>query len=173
VLAALHQAGCELQISADSVTITGGRRPRPLNLAAAPYPGLPTDLQAQFMALLCLADGCSTVADEVFPDRFRHVAQLRRLGARIRRHGNAAIITGVESLSGGQCTACDLRASAALVLAGLAARGETVVRRAEHLDRGYEQLELKLRQLGADIVREPSQAPTLYPLAVSPKPQRS
>lgn len=157
VLAALDQAGCELEIGPGSVTIALCHRPRPMNLTAAPYPGLPTDLQSQFMALLCLADGRSMVADDVFPDRFRHVAQLRRLGARIVRRGNTALVTGVESLSGGQCTACDLRASAALVLAGLAGRGETVVRRAEHLDRGYEQLEVKLRQLGADIVRVQSE----------------
>lgn len=126
---------------------------RAVDATALPYPGLPTDVQAQFMSLLCLANGISVVTDKVFPDRFLHAAELARLGATIRREGPSAIISGVRQLSGACIMASDLRASAALVLAGLAAEGETVVKRIYHLDRGYECLERKLNYLGADISR--------------------
>lgn len=126
---------------------------RAVDATALPYPGLPTDVQAQFMSLLCLANGISVVTDKVFPDRFLHAAELARLGATIRREGPSAIISGVRQLSGACVMASDLRASAALVLAGLAAEGETVVKRIYHLDRGYEQLERKLNYLGANISR--------------------
>ncbi|GDY08097.1 UDP-N-acetylglucosamine 1-carboxyvinyltransferase [Planctomycetia bacterium] len=126
---------------------------RAVDATALPYPGLPTDVQAQFMSLLCLASGISVVTDKVFPDRFLHAAELARLGATIRREGPSAIISGVRQLSGACIMASDLRASAALVLAGLAAEGETVVKRIYHLDRGYEFLERKLNYLGADISR--------------------
>ncbi|MBM3968493.1 MAG: UDP-N-acetylglucosamine 1-carboxyvinyltransferase [Planctomycetes bacterium] len=126
---------------------------RAVDATALPYPGLPTDVQAQFMSLLCLANGISVVTDKVFPDRFLHAAELARLGATIRREGPSAIISGVRQLSGACIMASDLRASAALVLAGLAAEGETVVKRIYHLDRGYEFLERKLNSLGADITR--------------------
>lgn len=126
---------------------------RAVDATALPYPGLPTDVQAQFMSLLCLANGISVVTDKVFPDRFLHAAELVRLGATIRREGPSAIISGVRQLSGACVMASDLRASAALVLAGLAAEGETVVKRIYHLDRGYEHLERKLNYLGADISR--------------------
>jgi UDP-N-acetylglucosamine 1-carboxyvinyltransferase len=126
---------------------------RAVDATALPYPGLPTDVQAQFMSLLCLANGISVVTDKVFPDRFLHAAELVRLGATIRREGPSAIIGGVRQLSGACVMASDLRASAALVLAGLAAEGETVVKRIYHLDRGYESLERKLNFLGADISR--------------------
>jgi UDP-N-acetylglucosamine 1-carboxyvinyltransferase len=128
---------------------------RSVDATALPYPGLPTDVQAQFMALLCLARGISVVTDKVFPDRFMHASELVRLGACIRREGPSAIISGVTQLSGACVMASDLRASAALVLAGLAADGETVVKRIYHLDRGYDQLERKLNYLGADIRRVP------------------
>ncbi|MFM8223645.1 MAG: UDP-N-acetylglucosamine 1-carboxyvinyltransferase, partial [Planctomycetaceae bacterium] len=118
-----------------------------------PYPGLPTDIQAQLMALLATVPGISIITDKVFPDRFMHVAELARLGARIRREGAGAIISGVDQLSGASVMASDLRASAALVLAALAARGDSVVRRIYHLDRGYDRLEFKLRDLGANIIR--------------------
>ncbi len=124
-------------------------------MTALPYPGIPTDLQAQFMALLALADGESRICDLVFPDRFMQVAELNRLGARIERKGSTAIVSGVPRLSGATVMASDLRASAALVVAGLAAERETIVRRVYHLDRGYEQLEKKLAGLGAQISREP------------------
>lgn len=126
---------------------------RAVDATALPYPGLPTDVQAQFMSLLCLANGISVVTDKVFPDRFLHAAELVRLGATIRREGPSAIISGVRQLSGACVMASDLRASAALILAGLAAEGETVVKRIYHLDRGYECLERKLNYLGADILR--------------------
>ena len=121
--------------------------------SALPYPGLPTDVQAQFMALLSRADGISVVTDKVFPDRFMHVAELVRLGASIHREGQSAIISGTDRLHGACVMASDLRASAALVLAAMAAEGESVIRRIYHLDRGYEQLEKRLNALGADIRR--------------------
>lgn len=125
----------------------------PTECSALPYPGLPTDVQAQFMALLSRADGISVVTDKVFPDRFMHVAELVRLGASIHREGQSAIINGTDKLHGACVMACDLRASAALVLAAMAADGESVIRRIYHLDRGYEQLETRLNLLGADIQR--------------------
>ena len=117
---------------------------------ARPYPGIPTDVQAQFTALACLAPGLSTVGDQVFAHRFRHVAELNRLGARIEWSDSTATIQGVDRLTGATVTASDLRASAALVLAGLAAEGHTVVRRIRHLDRGYQRLDEKLNRLGTD-----------------------
>jgi UDP-N-acetylglucosamine 1-carboxyvinyltransferase len=153
VLETLAAAGVELECGRDSVTVRSGRRPRPANIVARPYPGIPTDLQAQFMVLLSLAQGRSTVCDRVFPERFMHVAELSRLGARIERRGPTATIDGVRRLSGATVVASDLRASAALVLAGLAARGRTIVRRVDHLDRGYEHLERKLARLGALVER--------------------
>jgi UDP-N-acetylglucosamine 1-carboxyvinyltransferase len=126
---------------------------RPLDCIMLPYPGLPTDLQAQMMALLCTVPGISIITDKVFPDRFMHVAELCRLGATIRREGASAIIDGTAHLSGASVMASDLRASAALVLAALAARGDSAVRRIYHLDRGYDRLEYKLKDLGAAILR--------------------
>ncbi len=126
---------------------------RPLDCRALPYPGFPTDVQAQLTALLCLTPGQSTVTDQVFPSRFMHVSELLRMGADIRREGDSAVITGVSHLSGAHVMASDLRASAALVLAALAARGETTIHRIYHLDRGYEQLEIKLQSLGAKVSR--------------------
>jgi UDP-N-acetylglucosamine 1-carboxyvinyltransferase len=152
-LAALSEAGVSITIRGDAITLRSADRPRPLNLTAAPYPGLPTDLQSQFMALLTLAEGRSQLGDAVFPERFQHAAELRRMGARIRRRGPTAFVSGVEELHGAVVTASDLRASAALVLAGLAAGGCTVVRRIHHLDRGYERLETRLAGLGARIER--------------------
>ncbi len=125
-------------------------------MLAQPYPGVPTDVQAQWTALASLGDGTSRVRDRVFPGRFLHVAELNRLGADITCDGDTAIVRGVSSLSGASVTAGDLRASAALVLAGLAADGRTTVAHIHHLDRGYERLDAKLRQLGARIKRQPS-----------------
>jgi UDP-N-acetylglucosamine 1-carboxyvinyltransferase len=126
---------------------------KPTECSALPYPGLPTDVQAQFMALLSRADGISVVTDKVFPDRFMHVAELVRLGASIHREGQSAIISGTDRLHGACVMASDLRASAALVLAAMAAEGDSVIRRIYHLDRGYEQLEKRLNALGAEIHR--------------------
>jgi UDP-N-acetylglucosamine 1-carboxyvinyltransferase len=123
------------------------------DIETLPFPGFPTDMQAQFMALLTLSEGSSVVTETVFENRLRHVAELQRMGANIRVKGNHAVIQGVPFLSGAPVTATDLRASAALVLAGLAAQGETVISGLHHLDRGYERLEEKLRGLGADLVR--------------------
>ncbi len=151
--AALAEAGASIAISDGAITLACPARPRPLNLTASPYPGLPTDLQSQFMALLSLAGGRSQLGDAVFPERFQHAAELRRMGARIRRRGPSVFLSGVDQLQGAIVTASDLRASAALVLAGLAAQGRTIVRRIHHLDRGYERLEAKLGSLGARIER--------------------
>ena len=122
-------------------------------MVARPYPGFPTDLQAQWTALMSVAEGASRVQDRVFPGRFLHVAELNRFGAKIACDHGAATIAGVARLSGARVTACDLRASAALVLAGLAAEGRTTVDHVHHLDRGYQRLDNKLRQLGARIER--------------------
>lgn len=136
-----------------AVTVTGRKRFRPADVTTLAFPGFPTDLQAQLMALLSLADGISVITEKVYPDRFMHVAELNRLGARIRKENNMGVIHGVRRLSGAPVMASDLRASAALVLAGLVADGSTEVRRIYHLDRGYENLDTKLRSLGARIER--------------------
>jgi UDP-N-acetylglucosamine 1-carboxyvinyltransferase len=160
VLAALRRMGCDVDAGEDRVTLTADRRPlRPIDVTAEPYPAVPTDLQPLWTALLATVEGESRVADAVFPGRFRHVGELRRLGATIRLgataglSSSAATIVGSARLDGAAVEAADLRGGAALVLAGLAARGETVVRGAHHLDRGYERLDGKLRALGASIER--------------------
>jgi UDP-N-acetylglucosamine 1-carboxyvinyltransferase len=165
VVTKLRRAGFRVDVSTDQIRLGADGRARPLNVTARPYPGVPTDVQAQWMALLSLADGRSTVRDRVFPGRLMHVAELNRLGARIEVRDGKALIHGVGRLRGAEVTATDLRASAALVLAGLAARGETVVRDVDHLDRGYERLDRKLIQLGANVQRVPSQTvETLAPV---------
>ena len=131
-----------------------------------PYPGIPTDVQAQLMSLLTTVPGISIITDKIFPDRFMHVAELGRMGAQIRREGASGIIKGIDSLSGACVMASDLRASAALVLAALAAEGDSVVRRIYHLDRGYDRLEDKLNDLGAGIVRA-EDAPLNMPASLS------
>jgi UDP-N-acetylglucosamine 1-carboxyvinyltransferase len=133
--------------------VTVRRDLRAADCIMLPYPGLATDVQAQLMALLTTIPGISIITDKVFPDRFMHASELARMGASIRREGPSAIINGVGALSGASVMASDLRASAALVLAALAAHGDSVVRRIYHLDRGYDRLELKLNDLGAGIVR--------------------
>jgi UDP-N-acetylglucosamine 1-carboxyvinyltransferase len=133
-----------------------GRRPRAVDLHTAPYPAFPTDMQAQFTALNSVADGVGTITETVFENRFMHVLEMQRMGARIRLEGNTAICTGVERLAGAPVMATDLRASASLVLAGLMAEGETVVDRIYHIDRGYENIEEKLAGLGARIHRVPT-----------------
>lgn len=155
VLAGLRKAGFQIDMGENRATLTAAGRARPVNVTARPYPGVPTDVQAQWMALLSLASGASRVRDCVFPGRLMHVAELNRLGARIDVRDGTALVTGVEHLSGTRVSASDLRASAALVLAGLAARGETIIDDALHLDRGYEQLDRKLVHLGADVRRAP------------------
>ena len=160
VLAGLRAAGIEVRAGRDRVAVEARDRPRPVNITAQPYPGIPTDLQAQWMALLATADGTSAIEDGVFPTRLGHVAELNRLGARITVCGSRAIVHGVPRLSAARVLASDLRASAALVLAGLAAEGETRVDRIRHLDRGYERLDEKLGRLGAWIERCESYQPS-------------
>jgi UDP-N-acetylglucosamine 1-carboxyvinyltransferase len=153
VLNALQQIGVSVETTHDTLHVQDCNILRPASLTAEPYPGLPTDCQAQFMALLSTVAGESRITDCVFPERFMHAAELVRMGAKIRIQGNTAIVNGVPKLSGAPIMASDLRASAALVLAALAAEGRSEIRRVYHLDRGYHALEQKLNQLGARIQR--------------------
>lgn len=153
VLDVLKSIGVQIDAHSNTVAVAVPNDLRPVDLTALPYPGIPTDVQAQMTALLCVANGISVVTDKVFPDRFLHIPELCRMGARIRREGASGIISGVRTLSGACVMASDLRASAALLLAALAAEGESVIRRIYHLDRGYERLERKLNMLGAEIRR--------------------
>ena len=148
---------------ADAVRVVSDGRFRPIDVVTLPYPGFPTDLQAQVMTLLTAADGLSVVTENIYPDRFMHVAELGRMGAEIRKEGPHAIISGKPKMSGAPVMASDLRASAALVIAGLMAQGETTINRVYHIDRGYEQIEKKLRALGARIRRESDGLPNPAP----------
>jgi len=168
VLDVLRSIGVRIEAEGNTVAVSVPEDLRPSDITALPYPGVPTDVQAQLTALLCLANGISVVTDKVFPDRFLHIPELCRMGARIRREGGSGIIHGVSRLSGACVMASDLRASAALLLAALAADGESVIRRIYHLDRGYERLERKLNMLGADITRvtdSPEHLPTSLQLS--------
>lgn len=149
----LREIGVIIEPAGDGIVVSSARQLSPTDVTTQTYPGFPTDLQAQLMVLLCLADGNSVVTEKIFPDRFMHVAELSRMGANIRKEGPTAIITGSGQLIGAPVMASDLRASAALVLAGLIAKGTTSVQRVYHIDRGYEQIEIKLRAIGADIQR--------------------
>ncbi|MFW6322768.1 MAG: UDP-N-acetylglucosamine 1-carboxyvinyltransferase [Guyparkeria sp.] len=154
VLAKLEQAGADLEVGEDWIRLDmHGKRPKAVDIRTAPHPGFPTDMQAQFVAMNAVAEGTSTVVETIFENRFMHVQEIQRMGADIHIEGNTAVIRGVESLSGAPIMATDLRASASLVLAGLVARGETVVNRIYHIDRGYESIEEKLSRLGANIQR--------------------
>jgi len=155
VLEHLHATGAAVEVGEKWVRVAGGMRTRPIEVATAPYPGFPTDMQAQMMALLACADGCSVISETVFENRYMHAAELARMGAEIRLDGADAIVKGVPELHGAPVMATDLRASASLILAGLAAKGITTVSRVYHLDRGYEQIEMKLAALGAKIRRLP------------------
>jgi UDP-N-acetylglucosamine 1-carboxyvinyltransferase len=155
MLAKFEEAGAELTQGADWVTLDmHGLRPRSVAISTAPYPEFPTDMQAQFMALNSVAEGSSSITETIFENRFMHVQELQRMGAQIELDGNTALINGVNKLTGAPVMATDLRASAGLILAALAADGETHVERVYHVDRGYERIEEKLSQLGADIKRE-------------------
>jgi UDP-N-acetylglucosamine 1-carboxyvinyltransferase len=157
LLDALYRAGVGIERGRDWIETQPRdltQRLRPTDITTQPYPGFPTDLQAQWMALMTLADGVSVITERIFPDRYMHLAEILRLGARIRRQETAAVVEGVENLSGASIMASDLRASAALVLAGLVAKGQTQVHRVYHIDRGYERFEERLSALGADIHRE-------------------
>lgn len=153
VLEKLQEIGVEVLHNDRGIRINGSRRKRATNIFVAAYPGFPTDMQAQFMALLSVVSGTSTIKESIFENRFMQAVELMRMGADITIEGDTAVIKGVRKLSGTHLMASDLRASSALVLAGLAARGSTVVRRIYHLDRGYEKFETKLRGLGAHIRR--------------------
>ncbi len=155
VVAKLRQAGCDVEVGEDCLAVEATRRLEPVEIVARPCPGIPSDIQAQWMATLALARGQSRVTDRVFPGRFTHVAELHRLGARIEMIDGTAVITGMERLSGARVVASDLRASAALVVGGLAAEGETIVAQADHLDRGYQQLDAKVARLGGVVRRGP------------------
>jgi len=156
VLAKLRDAGAEIECGDDWITLDmKGRRPKCVDLTTAPYPAFPTDMQAQFCALNAVAEGTSTITETVFENRFMHIQELDRMGAEIKLQGNTAIINGAKGLTGAPVMATDLRASASLVLAGLVAEGETTVERIYHIDRGYQLIEEKLQQLGANIRRVP------------------
>ncbi len=150
----LLQSGVKIERKGNGIHIKRNGKLQPVDLATHPYPGFPTDLQAQIMALMTVAPGISVITEKIYPDRFIHVAELNRMGSRIFLEGNSAIVHGVKQLSGAPVTASDLRASAALLLAGLVAEGKTEVHRVYHLDRGYEQIEEKFSKLGARVTRE-------------------
>ena len=154
VLLKLEEAGCQINTGDDWIELlTNGNRPKAVNIRTAPYPAFPTDMQAQFTVLNAVAEGASAITETVFENRFMHVNELQRMGADMRIEGNTVFIKGVEKLNGAPVMATDLRASASLILAALAAEGETVVRRIYHIDRGYERIEEKFHQLGANIRR--------------------
>ncbi len=149
----LMDAGCEITTERDAIRLQAPQRLKAVSLRTAPYPAFPTDMQAQFMAINCVADGVATIRETIFENRFMHVNELMRLGANIQIEGNNAIVRGVDRLEGATVMATDLRASASLVIAGLVAQGETLIDRIYHLDRGYERIEEKLARLGASVKR--------------------
>jgi UDP-N-acetylglucosamine 1-carboxyvinyltransferase len=149
----MRQAGIPIDVSKDQIRVKAAKIIKPIDAETEVFPGFPTDLQAQWMALMTLANGNSQIAETVFENRFMHVPELQRMGAQIQVKGNTSTITGVAGLSGADVMVSDLRAGAALVLAGLAAQGKTTIHRVYHLDRGYEFLEKKLNAVGARITR--------------------
>jgi UDP-N-acetylglucosamine 1-carboxyvinyltransferase len=153
VIEKLRESGAEITSTDSTIRVKADKRPAAISLKTAPYPAFPTDMQAQFIALDCIASGTSVVTETIFENRFMHVQELTRLGARIDIEGNTAIVHGVDKLTGAAVMATDLRASACLVIAGLVAEGETIIDRIYHLDRGYDHIEAKLTALGADITR--------------------
>lgn len=154
VLLKLEDAGCNLTIGDDFVEIEGPDEIKPVDVTTAVYPGFPTDMQAQWIALMSIANGTSVITETIFYDRFKHVPELVRLGANIEVNENVAIVRGVKKLKGAKVMSTDLRASASLILAGLIAEGKTEILRIYHIDRGYEKIELKFQKLGAQIWRE-------------------
>jgi len=154
VIGKLIETGADIQTNLDSIKLDmNGKRPNPVDIRTSAYPNFPTDMQAQFMALNSIADGSSTVTETIFENRFMHVPELSRMGANLKLEGNTVVCKGVKLLTGANLMATDLRASASLVLAGLAAKGSTTIERVYHLDRGYEMIEEKFKMLGADIER--------------------
>lgn len=154
VLEKLRRAGCSIEEKTGSVTLRRHGTLRAVNVKTAPFPGFPTDLQAQWMALMALARGTSVITDAVYSDRFTHIAELRRLGAQVTLDSNVATVTGLRHLTGAPVMSTDIRASASLIIAAVAASGRSEISRVYHIDRGYERIEEKFRQLGADIRRE-------------------
>jgi UDP-N-acetylglucosamine 1-carboxyvinyltransferase len=155
VINKLKDTGMKIRTVKSGVRVTGPERLRAVNVKTMPYPGFPTDMQAQIMAMMCIADGTSVISESIFENRFMHAAELRRMGADITiEGGTSATVRGVGKLKGAPLMATDLRASASLIVAALAAEGESTIKRIYHLDRGYERLEEKLKKLGADITRE-------------------
>jgi len=145
ILAKLREAGAQITVGKDWIELDmQGRKPKAVSVHTAPYPAFPTDMQAQFTAMNCIAEGVGVVTETVFENRFMHVQEMQRMGANIRLEHNTAICCGVEKLTGAPVMATDLRASASLIMAGLVAEGETVIERIYHIDRGYEQIEEKL-----------------------------
>lgn len=161
ISAKLREAGVEVEENGDSLLVTGRGRPKAVNVKTLPYPGFPTDAQQPLTPVLALGDGTSTITESVWEGRFRHVDELRRMGTQIKVNGRTAVIEGVPALSGAAVRATDLRAGAALIVAGLAAEGVTTVSGIEHVERGYERVEDKLRQLGAELKRIDGDAGTL------------
>ena len=153
VLDKLREAGAQIETGEDWIRVSIDKRPKAVSVRTVPHPGFPTDMQAQFMALDTIAEGTGRITETIFENRFMHVPELQRLGANITVDGHTAVVTGVEELSGANVMATDLRASASLVIAGLVAKGETIVDRIYHLDRGYDHMEVKLASLGACIER--------------------
>jgi UDP-N-acetylglucosamine 1-carboxyvinyltransferase len=153
VIAKLTEAGVSMEICGESIIVDGTKELKPVDIKTMPYPGFPTDMQAQMMALLCLTKGTSIITETVFENRFMHASELKRMGANIKIDGRSAVIEGVEGLSGTEVKATDLRAGAALILAGIAAEGDTVIGDVYHIDRGYVRIEEKFRNLGANIKR--------------------
>ena len=153
VIDKIREAGAEIETGPDWIHVTMHSRPKSVSIRTEPHPGFPTDMQAQIMALDCVADGTAQITETIFENRFMHVPELQRLGADIQVEGHTAVVRGVERLQGARLMATDLRASASLVIAALAAEGESIVDRIYHLDRGYDRMELKLQALGADIRR--------------------
>ena len=149
----LNAVGVNVERKEEAITVASARRLEPIEVITQPFPGMPTDLQAQLMALLCLADGNSVITEKIFPDRFLHVGELNRMGAKLHKAGPTVVVQGVKRLVGAPVMASDLRASAALVLAGLVARGTTDINRIYHIDRGYQRIDEKLRGIGAEIER--------------------
>jgi UDP-N-acetylglucosamine 1-carboxyvinyltransferase len=149
----LRMAGVEVESEGDAVRVRRSGPLRPVNVTTAPHPGFPTDMQAQFLVLMCLARGESVITETIFENRFMHVPELQRMGASVALRGNTAVVQGVEKLYGASVMATDLRASASLIIAGLVAEDETEVRRVYHLDRGYDHIEDKLRALSANVTR--------------------
>ena len=149
----VEEAGAKVELRADGILVTAPKRVKPVDISTAPYPGFATDLQAQFMALMTIADGNSVIRENIFENRFMHVGELNRMGAEIKLEGKSAVVRGVKVLSAAPIMATDLRASASLVIAGLAAEGITEILRVYHIDRGYEKIEKKFRKLGARVKR--------------------